>query len=87
VREGRVDRAVGLLEKSLAGDPDLWLTNLVLGRSYMELRRFHEARVHLRRALDGAEDRGAVLTELARAEVGLGDMDAARVLLDQLHQD
>jgi tetratricopeptide (TPR) repeat protein len=87
VREGRVDRAVGLLERSLAGDPDLWLTNLVLGRSYMELRRFHEARAHLRRALDGAEDQGAVLTELARAEAGLGNMDAARALLEQVRQD
>jgi tetratricopeptide (TPR) repeat protein len=83
VREGRVDRAVGLLEKSLGGDPDLWLTNLVLGRAYLQLRRFHEARVHLRRALDGAEDRTVVLTELANAEVGLGDLDAARALLDE----
>jgi tetratricopeptide (TPR) repeat protein len=87
VRAGRVDRAVGLLEKSLAGDPDLWLTNLVLGRAYLDLRRFHEARVHLRRALDDAEDRAAVLTELARAEVGVGDVDSARVLLDEARRD
>jgi tetratricopeptide (TPR) repeat protein len=76
--EGRVDRAVGLLERSLAADPTLWLTNLVVGRAYLEQRRFHQARVHLRRALDGAEDRTAVLTALAKAEVGVGDLDAAR---------
>jgi tetratricopeptide (TPR) repeat protein len=83
LREGRVDKAVGLLERSLAGDPELWLTNLVLGRAYLEQRRFHQARVHLRRALDGAEDRGAVLTQLAKAEIGLGDLEAARGLLEE----
>jgi tetratricopeptide (TPR) repeat protein len=76
--EGRVDRAVGLLEKSLAADPDLWLTNLVVGRAYLAQRRYHQARLHLQRALDGAEDRAAVLAELARAELGVGDLDAAR---------
>jgi tetratricopeptide (TPR) repeat protein len=87
VREGRVDKAVGLLEQSLAGDPDLWLTNLVVGRAYLEQRRFHQARVHLRRALDEADDRASVLTELAKAEVGLGDLDAARALLQEARYD
>jgi tetratricopeptide (TPR) repeat protein len=82
-RAGRVDRAVALLEQTLAGDPELWLTNLVVGRAYLELRRFNQARVHLRRALDEADDRAAVLNELAKAEVGLGDLDAARALLEE----
>jgi tetratricopeptide (TPR) repeat protein len=82
-RAGRVDKAVGLLEQSLEGDPGHWLTNLVLGRTYLELRRFHEARVHLGRALDDADDRPAVLAELAKAEVGLGNLEAARVLLEE----
>jgi tetratricopeptide (TPR) repeat protein len=81
--DGKVDRAVGLLERSLAGDPDLWLTNFVVGRAYLEQRRFHQARLHLRRALDGAEDRPAVLAELAKAEVGAGDLDAARGALEE----
>jgi tetratricopeptide (TPR) repeat protein len=76
--DGRVDRAIGLLEKSLEADPALWITNFVLGRAYLEQRRFHQARVHLRRAIDGAEDRAAVLAELAKAELGAGDLDAAR---------
>jgi len=83
LREGRVDKAVALLERSLDGDPELWLTNFVLGRSYLELRRFHQARLHLRRALDGAEDRSAVLVDLAKAEVGLGELDAARATLEE----
>jgi tetratricopeptide (TPR) repeat protein len=85
-RDGRVDKAVALLEQTLAGDPDLWLTNLVVGRTYLELRRFHQARVHLRRALDDADDRVAVLTELAKAEVGLGNLDAARTLLEEVRR-
>jgi tetratricopeptide (TPR) repeat protein len=87
IGEGRVDRAVGLLEKSLAADPALWLTNLVVGRAYLEQRRFHQARVHLQRALDGAEDRPTVLAELAKAELGVGDLDAARGALEEARRD
>jgi tetratricopeptide (TPR) repeat protein len=82
-RDGKVDKAVGLLERSLVDDPDLWLTNFLLGRTYVELKRFHQARMHLRKALEGAEDRPAVLAELARAEVGLGNMEAARNALEE----
>jgi tetratricopeptide (TPR) repeat protein len=81
--EGRVDKAVGLLEQSLEGDPDLWLTNFVAGRAYLEQRRFHQARLHLQRALDEAEDRPAVLAALAKAEIGVGDLDAARGALEE----
>jgi tetratricopeptide (TPR) repeat protein len=81
--EGHVDKAVALLERSLAADPDLWLTNFVVGRAYVAQRRFHQARVHLQRALDGAEDRPAVLAALATAEVGVGDLGAARDALEE----
>ena len=83
LEEGRVDKAVALLERSLDSDPELWLTNFVVGRAYLEQRRFHQARVHLQRALDGAEDRAAVLAELAKAEIGVGDLDAARDALEE----
>ena len=87
-REGRLDKSVALLERSLGDDPDLGLTNFLVGRAYVELKRFHQARLHLRRALvwaeagagasrrareplvAGAEDRAAILSELARAEAG-----------------
>ncbi len=93
-RDGRLDKAVALLERSLGDDPELGPTNFLVGRAYVELKRFHQARVHLRRALvwaesaaahknsareplvAGAEDRAAVLAELARAEAGLGNRDA-----------
>jgi glycosyltransferase involved in cell wall biosynthesis len=91
-RDGRLDRAVALLERSLGDDPGLGLTNFLVGRAYVELKRFHQARVHLQRALAwaeadgprkpsareplvaGAEDRAAILAELARAQAGLGEI-------------
>jgi tetratricopeptide (TPR) repeat protein len=81
---GQVEKAVGLLEQSLQNDSDLWLTNFLIGRGYVELKHFHQARVHLMRALDNAEDRGAVLAQLAKAEIGLGNVEAARAALEQL---
>jgi len=83
LRDGRVDKAVGLLERSLQHDPGLSLTNLLVGRVYNELRRYSQARLHLHRALEGAEDRATVLVEIAKAETGLGNMEAARVVLEE----
>ena len=80
-RDGKVDKAVGLLERILSDDPELSVTNFLIGRAYIELNRYHQARVHLRRAVDGAEDRAAVLTALAKAEIGLGNVDAAKTAL------
>jgi hypothetical protein len=54
-RDGRLDKAVALLERSLGDDPDLGLTNFLAGRAYVELKRYHQARVHLRRALAWTE--------------------------------
>jgi tetratricopeptide (TPR) repeat protein len=82
-QDGKIDKAVGLLERSLGDDPELSLTNYLVGRAYVELRRYHQARVHLLRALEGAADRAAVLTELAKAEIGLGNVDAARDTLEE----
>jgi tetratricopeptide (TPR) repeat protein len=82
-KSGKIDKAVGLLERILADDPDLSLTNFLVGRVYVELHRYHQARVHLLRAIDGAEDRPAVLTALAMAERGLGNHDAAQIALEE----
>ena len=82
-RSGKIDKAVGLLERILADDPDLSLTNFLIGRAYVELHRYHQARVHLLRAVDASEDRAAVLTALATAERGLGNHDAAKIALEE----
>jgi tetratricopeptide (TPR) repeat protein len=82
-RDGKIDKAIGLLERILGDDPDLSLTNFLIGRAYVELHRYHQARVHLLRAVDGAEDRAAVLTALATAERGLGNHDAAKIALEE----
>jgi tetratricopeptide (TPR) repeat protein len=82
-RSGKIDKAVGLLERILADDPDLSLTNFLLGRAYVELHRYHQARVHLLRAVDASEDRAGVLTALAMAERGLGNHDAAKIAMEE----
>jgi tetratricopeptide (TPR) repeat protein len=81
---GQVDKAVGMLEQSLRHDADLWLTNMLIGRGYVEQRQFRQARIHLLRALDTAPERGPVLAQLAKAEIGLGNVDAARGALAEL---
>lgn len=84
LRDGRVEKAAAMLEQTLQNDPGLWLTNFLVGRAYNELKRFHQARVHLQKALETAEDRPAVLAQLAKAEVGLGNVDAARAAMDEI---
>jgi tetratricopeptide (TPR) repeat protein len=89
LQSGRIEKAVGLLERSLESDPHVWLTNFLVGRVYVELKRHHQARVHLARALEGdgpapaAEDRVAILTEMAKAEMGLGNLATARTALEE----
>ena len=80
---GRSTRRSACSSGRLANDPDLSLTNSLLGSAYVELKRFHQARVHLLRALEGADDRPAVLTALAKAEAGLGNNDAARAAIEE----
>ena len=74
----QLEKAVSLLEQSLQHDAELWLTNLLIGRGYVELKHFRQARIHLMRALDTTPERGPVLAQLAKAEIGLGNVDAAR---------
>jgi tetratricopeptide (TPR) repeat protein len=78
------EKAVGLLEQSLQQDSELWLTNLLIGRGYIELKHFRQARLHLLKALDTAPERAPVLAQLAKAEMGLGNVDAARGALAEL---
>ncbi len=78
------EKAVSLLERSLQHDAELWLTNMLIGRGYIELKHFRQARIHLMRALDTAPERAPVLAQLAKAELGLGNVEAARSALAEL---
>ena len=70
---------MALLERSLGDDPELGLTNFLVGRAYVELKRFHQARVHLRRALVWAES-GARWADRTREPLVAGAEDCAAVL-------
>ena len=95
-RDGRLDKAVALLERSLGDDPGLGLTNFLVGQRLRRAQalppgaRPSAASAGLgrggRRAagapareplVAGAEDRAAILSELARAEAGLGESGRA----------
>ncbi len=78
------EKAVSLLERSLQHDAELWLTNMLIGRGYVELKHFRQARLHLLRALDTTPERAPVLAQLAKAEIGLGNVEAARSALAEL---
>jgi len=80
-RDGRLDKAVALLERSLGDDPDLGLTNFLVGRAYVELKRFHQARVHLRRALAWA-DAGGGPRAAGREPLVAGAEDRAAILAE-----
>jgi glycosyltransferase involved in cell wall biosynthesis len=80
-RDGRLDKAVALLERSLGDDPGLGLTNFLVGRAYVELKRFHQARVHLQRALVWAES-APVQEAAAREPLVAGAEDRATVLFE-----
>jgi len=78
-RNGRLDKAVALLERSLGDDPALGLTNFLVGRAYVELKRFHQAQVHLQRALLWAESDEAQ-RNTTREPLVAGAEDRASVL-------
>ncbi|HVV52211.1 MAG TPA: glycosyltransferase [Polyangia bacterium] len=80
-RDGRLDKSVALLERSLGDDPELGLTNFLVGRAYLELKRFHQARVHLRRALAWAEA-GTAPVDPAEAPLWAGGQDRAAILAE-----
>ena len=83
---GDLRRATALLEPAVARDPALWSLHFLLGRTYAETQRWSEARIHLQRALPEAADPGPVLVPLARAELALGNIDAARAILAELRR-
>jgi tetratricopeptide (TPR) repeat protein len=83
---GDLRRATNLLEPAVARDPSLWSLHFLLGRAYAEAQRWPEARVHLMRALPDATDPGPVLVPLARVELALGNVAAARAILTELRR-
>jgi tetratricopeptide (TPR) repeat protein len=87
---GQLEKAVALLRPSLKQDEELCLTNLLLGRAYLEMGRHQEARLHLDRALDApgasGEDRAATLALLATVELRMGAPAASRARLAELRR-
>ena len=84
----QLEKAVALLRPSLEQDEELWLTNFLLGRAYLEMNRNHEAHVHLARAEQAPPgsgvDRAALHALLATVELRLGAPAKSRAHLQAL---
>ena len=77
-RLGDYSGAIEVLSRAVQLDPKSWKSEWVLAASYLQERRYAEARDHARRALkiDG-EKAGEVRLLLGHAEAGMGDREAA----------
>lgn len=77
--QGRVSKALPLLERAVAGEPDAGEWAYRLGIAYLAKNRFVEAVRVLERAAEIDEERayGAVMLRLAEARVGAGDAAGA----------
>jgi tetratricopeptide (TPR) repeat protein len=83
---GRPGDAELALERFERDDPNLWLTQFVLGRAALLTHRYADARRRFERALEHAVDPVPVLAHLARACLGSGDERRARLALEQIHE-
>jgi len=83
---GEPENARRLLEENLASGENGWLDHFLLGRVFLEQERFADARVHLERARRATTEPAAVLAQLAKAHLGLGDCKGARRLLSEIGQ-
>ena len=81
---GRPEAALGPLQRALAADGRFWQTQYLAGRALLASGRPAEARPHLEAALERAENPAPVLEQLARAQVALGNLNEARLLIEEL---
>ncbi len=81
---GRPEAALGPLERALAADSRFWQTRYLTGRDLLAAGRAADACPHLEAALERAENPAPVLEQLARAQMALGHLDAARRSIEEL---
>ena len=76
--EAKQTPKIEMLQACLQHDERNWMTNFALGVAALAVATPGIARAHLLVALKYAFDTNPVLAQLARAEIALGDLDAAR---------
>ena len=84
LESGATEDARGLLQENLATGEDAWLEHFLLGRIFVQQKRFREAQLHLERARTQTTELAAVLVQLAKAYLGLGDSVRAKQLLAEI---
>jgi tetratricopeptide (TPR) repeat protein len=80
------ERALPVLEQAAAHDPSTWALQFLLGRLHVEAGRWQQGRIHLHRALVAAPEPAMVMVPLAKAELALGNLAAAKALMAELRR-
>ena len=78
------DEALARLQKTLELDQNFWVTHLMLGRVYIQQRRYPEAIAELSKARELSRGNSEAIGSIGYAEASAGDKEKARAVLEEL---
>jgi len=81
---GRNDEAGANLQKVLELDPDFWITHLVLGKVYIQQRKYPEAIAEFGKARQLSHGNSEAIGSIGYVEALMGDKAKARAVLEEL---
>ena len=81
---GRNDEAGANLQKVLELDPDFWITHLVLGKVYIQQRKYPEAIAEFGKARQLSHGNSEAIGSIGYVDALMGDKAKARAVLEEL---
>jgi TolB-like protein/Flp pilus assembly protein TadD len=81
---GRNDEASAKLQKVIELEPNFWVTHLVLGRVYLQQRKYPEAIIEFGKGRDLSRGNSEAIASIGYAEALAGEKTKARGVLDEL---
>jgi len=81
---GRNDEALTRLQKALELDPNFWVTHLMLGRVYIQQRKYSEAIAEFTKARELSHGNSEAIGSIGYVEALAGHKDKARAVLEEL---
>ena len=83
---GRNDEASTKLQKVAELDPNFWVTHIILGRVYIQQRKYAEAIAELSRARELSHGNSEAIGSIDYVEAVRGNKTKARAVLDELKE-